>query len=83
MSNHPNRGKLKYGRLNWDSASNRCRNPRPAEIRRAREMHGLTQTEAADLVCASLHAWQQWEAGERRMHPAFWRLFLLEVDGHT
>lgn len=37
--------------------------------------HGLTQTEAAALIWCSLRAWQQWEAGDRRMHAAFWELF--------
>jgi DNA (cytosine-5)-methyltransferase 1 len=43
----------------------------------------LTQTRAAELVHGSLRGWQQWEAGDRRMHPAFWELFLLKVNGAT
>ena len=68
MANHPNR-----------SRQSPRRNPAPAEIKRAREAAGLTQTEAAALLHATCRAWQQWEAGDRSMHPAFWELFLLKV----
>jgi len=66
MTNHPNRGHR--GPL---------ANPPPEEIIAARKAAGLTQTEAASLVCGSLRAWQQWEAGDRRMHPGLWMLFGL------
>lgn len=52
--------------------------PTPAEIRTVRESCVLTQTQAADLVHAKCRTWQQWEAGDRRMHVAFWELFLLK-----
>lgn len=64
MSSHPNRG-----------GAGRCRNPTPAEIRAARDDAGLTQTEAAELICSTLRAWQEWEAGNRRMHPGLWNHF--------
>ncbi len=51
--------------------------PTPAEIRQARKAAGLTQSQAAAMVCRTLRNWQQWEGGERRMSPALWRLFLL------
>jgi DNA-binding transcriptional regulator YiaG len=54
-------------------------NPQPADIRAARLSAGLTQTQAASLVHSSLRAWQQWEAGDRRMHPAFWHLFRAQI----
>lgn len=54
--------------------------PDPAEIRAAREAAGLTQTEAAALVHGSLRTWQQWEAGDRRMHPGFWELFTIKIE---
>ena len=69
MTNHPNRGQR--GPL---------ANPLPAEIIATRKAAGLTQTEAASLVCGSLRAWQQWEAGDRRMHPAFWDLFCIKIS---
>jgi len=52
--------------------------PAPAEIRAARERAGLTQTEAGALVHTAVRTWQQWEAGDRRMHPAYWELFLIK-----
>ena len=69
MTNHPNRGQR--GPL---------ANPLPAEIIATRKAAGLTQTEAASLVCGSLRAWQQWEAGDRRMHPGLWMLFRLRTE---
>lgn len=65
---HPNR-----------SRRSPARNPTPAEIRAAREAAGLTQTAAAALIYCSLRGWQQWEAGERSMHPAFWELWRLKA----
>ena len=55
-------------------------NPTPEEIARTRKGAGLTQTEAARMVHAALVSWQQWEAGTRKMHPAFWELFQVKVD---
>lgn len=69
MTNHPNRGQR--GPL---------ANPLPAEIIATRKAAGLTQTEAASFVCGSLRAWQQWEAGDRRMHPGLWMLFRLRTE---
>lgn len=68
--NHPNRSK-KPGP---------GKTPKPAEIRAAREAAALTQTQAGELVHANLRSWQQWEAGDRRMHPAFWELFQLKLE---
>lgn len=70
MTNHPNRSKR---------APSPARNPTPAEVRARREQLGLTQTAAAAVVHTKLRAWQQWEAGERAMHPAFWELFTLKT----
>ena len=53
-------------------------NPAPADILAARQAAGLTQSQAAALVHGSLRAWQQWEAGDRRMHPGLWELFRLK-----
>ena len=64
--NHPNRSRR---------SDAPARNPSPEEIRAAREAAGLTQTDAAALIYCSLRGWQDWEAGERKMHPAFWELF--------
>ncbi|QMV33504.1 hypothetical protein 8G_00072 [Ralstonia phage Hyacinthe] len=53
--------------------------PTAQQVREAREAAGLTQTEAGALVYSALRAWQQWEAGDRRMHPALWELFRIKI----
>jgi DNA-binding transcriptional regulator YiaG len=68
MVNHPNRGR-----------GNPAANPKPEEIKAARVHAGLTQTEAASLVHSTCRVWQQWEAGDRRMHPAFFELFQIKA----
>jgi DNA (cytosine-5)-methyltransferase 1 len=69
LTNHPNRARTNRSK---------ARNPTPAEIRAAREEAGLTLAAAAALVHSALRSWQQWEAGERKMHPAFWELFTIK-----
>lgn len=70
MANHPNRGRTR---------DNPAGNPTPGEILAARSASGLTQTEAGALLFSGLRSWQQWESGERRMHPALWELFRRKV----
>lgn len=53
--------------------------PTPTEIREARINSGLTQTEAAQKVQASLRGWQQWEAGDRAMPSGLFELFMLKT----
>ena len=53
--------------------------PTPDSIRTLREKAELTQTDAAALVHSGLRTWQQWEAGDRRMHPGLWELFRLKT----
>lgn len=67
MANHPNRG-----------PQGPFSNPAPDAVRAAREAAGLSQTAAGALLHTTCRTWQQWEAGDRRMHPAFWELFLLK-----
>lgn len=69
MPNHPNRAR----------AGDKARNPTPAEIRAARVAAGLSAREAGEIVHTTTRVWQQWEAGDRRMHPAFWKLFRLKL----
>ncbi len=57
--------------------------PDLAEIRAAREAAGLSQSSAAALVYSGLRTWQQWEVGDRRMHPGLWELFRLKTASHT
>lgn len=59
-------------------------NPKPSEVRQARESAGLSQTDAAQLVHSALRSWQQWEAepenaSHRKMHPALWELFNMKI----
>lgn len=68
MANHPNRGQR-------GPAST----PLPADIRAARESAGMTQAQAATLIYSTMRAWQEWEAGNRRMHPGLWELFRLKL----
>ena len=56
--------------------------PLPAEIRAAREAAGLSARAAGELVHTTTRVWQQWEAGDRAMHPAFWELFGIKIGGH-
>ena len=68
MTNHQNR-----------SGRGPSSNPTPAAIRAMRERANLTPSDAAALIHASARAWQQWETGDRRMHPAMWVLFRIKV----
>ncbi len=54
-------------------------NPTPAQIVAAREKAGLTQTAAAEVIRGSLRAWQDYEGGQRRMHPGLWELFRIKT----
>ena len=69
MPNHPNRSRR----------GNSAANPTQEQIREARTEAGLTQTQAAALIHCTLRGWQDWEHGKRRMHPAFWELFLAKL----
>lgn len=52
--------------------------PTPEQIKESRMDAGLTQTQAADLIYSKIRSWQHWENGDRKMHPAFWELFLIK-----
>lgn len=45
--------------------------------RAARLSAGLTQTQAAGLIGATLRAWQEWEGDRRNMPPAKYALFCM------
>lgn len=53
-------------------------NPEPDKIKKERSKQGLTQTQAAELIHSKLRSWQDWEGGRRKMHLAFWELFLIK-----
>lgn len=73
MTNHPNRSR----------AANPAKNPNRDDIVKIRTNAQLTQKQAADLVFSGLRTWQQWEAGDRRMHPGIWELFLIKTKQKT
>jgi len=70
MSNHPNR--------NSNAANSRAANPTPEIIRAQREVFGHTQTQAAAMLYSGVRKWQKWEAGDDRMHPALFELYLIK-----
>jgi putative transcriptional regulator len=62
-------------------------NPTSAQIKEVRSAVqvslGIGITAAQDWCAAALHtsrrAFQQWEAGDRSMHPAFWELLAIKT----
>lgn len=56
-----------------------CDRPTPDQIRASREAAGITQREAAGLVCVESRTWQRWESGDRGMPPGIWKLFRIEA----
>lgn len=71
MSSHPNRPNRPLRRKAQGA------NPKPAEIAQLRDEMELTQAEAGEILYASERTWQDWERGERRMHPAMWEYLNL------
>ena len=53
-------------------------NPTKEQIRSARTSANLTQKQAGELIMCTGRAWEKWESGERRMHPAFFDYFLIK-----
>lgn len=76
MVNHPNRSKHRTPGAKYNAVRS---NPKPEDVRAAREAAGLTQTQAAETIYATLRSWQDWESGERRMHPGLFELFELKL----
>lgn len=60
--------------------------PEPSDVKAAREniqaANGIGITAAQDWCAEQVHTtrrvWQQWETGDRGMHPAFWELFRIK-----
>lgn len=50
------------------------------DLKKLREDLCLTQSQAASLVHSSLRAWQQWESGSRKIHPAILELFVIKTN---
>lgn len=53
----------------------------PDAIKAARTAHGLSQSQAALLIGASVRTWQEWEQGRRKMPAAKWALFNILING--
>jgi DNA-binding transcriptional regulator YiaG len=68
MPNHPQRSNLGQ----WPS-------PTPEQWRELRDQHGLTQTQAGELVCTQLRTVQRWEAGTARIPPMAWELLRIKL----
>lgn len=56
--------------------------PQPAQIKAARKMARLTQTQAAQMVGVTLRNWQYWESGTSKMPQAAWEIFQIKVNHH-
>ena len=54
--------------------------PSPDAIRAARSKAKHTQQEAATVVHSTARRWREWEAGDHRMPPATWELYLLRTQ---
>ena len=64
---------------NRSRAERPASNPSTESIRAARTSAGLTQKQAGELIMCTGRAWEKWESGERRMHPAFFAYFLIKT----
>lgn len=49
--------------------------PTPQQIQSTRKLARLSQEQAAALISYSRRAWQEWEKGTYKMHPALWGEF--------
>jgi putative transcriptional regulator len=49
---------------------------KPAEIRSARELAGLTQSQAAEILGVDRVTWARYEAGTRTLSPEQWEYWL-------
>ncbi|MES2349110.1 MAG: helix-turn-helix transcriptional regulator [Pseudomonadota bacterium] len=53
--------------------------PTKQTVKATREALGLTQEEAGAMVYTSRRSWQDWEGGQRSVHPGLWELFLIKT----
>ena len=49
-------------------------------IKQLRAHLALNQTDFGDLLHSSKRAVQQWESGERKMHPSTWELAIIKAE---
>ncbi len=59
------------------------RYPTPDEIFGARFNARISQADAAAWLYTTGRTWQQWESGDRHMHPAFFDLFNRKLADST
>lgn len=53
--------------------------PTPEQIARARANARMTMQEAAALIYHQWRAWDRYEKGLRKMHPALWELWQIKA----
>ena len=53
--------------------------PKPEEIVALRYRHGLNQSDFGKLLYAGIRSVQNWESGERDMHPGLWELAQIKL----
>lgn len=58
----------------------KVRTPHADEIRAARTKAGQTTAQAASTVQSVDRRWREWEAGDHRMHPGLWELYLIRTQ---
>ena len=59
------------------------KSPTPLMIKTLRSSMSITQMQAASFLYVSVSAWQRWELGKRKMHPALWEFFLIRTNNYT
>ena len=77
MTNHPNRGRKDappppFHLPRWLKDRERGKSPSPEQMRKLRQMTGLTKPETAERLHVSLRTYEEWEAGRTAMHPNHW-----------
>jgi DNA-binding transcriptional regulator YiaG len=58
------------------------KSPSAEKIKITRKTLGFTQKESAEMVHASVRAWQLWEADDRKMPAGIWELFVIKTGLH-
>lgn len=58
----------------------RLPSPEPIAVKKARMKAKHTQAEAASVVHSTARRWREWEAGDHKMPPAAWELYLLRTQ---
>ena len=54
-------------------------NPKPEQIKAARQRAGLSQRAAGELIYRSLRTWQDWEYGYSPMDRALWEFWNIKA----